>query len=100
MMCCLVRLGRRASAGTFAKDASRIRVHPISNCTGPAGRPPVSPRQVRAEEPQPVAVEDGVDVLGGVAAGGEEAVELLQLGDPIQAGGDLLGAEAAVEVAA
>ena len=39
-------------------------------------------------------------VAGRIAAAGEDGVELLEVGDPIEADGDLLGAEAAVEVAA
>ena len=53
-----------------------------------------------AEEPQAVAVEERVDVVVAIAPGGQNAGQLLQVGDRVQAAGRLFGAEAAVQVTA
>src|SRR5262249_47585422 len=54
--------------------------------------------KVAFEEAQPVAVKDGGDVGGRVAAGLKKGGKFLQIGDGIELGGDLFGPEAAVEV--
>ena len=61
---------------------------------------PGSAWQVPAEEPQPVAVKHVVDRIGGIAATCQNRVEFLQVAYAIEPGGGLLGAIAAVQVAA
>src|SRR5579864_1947858 len=64
-------------------------------------RPPVaSVRQVLMKETQPVGREDRVEILIGISARSQNGAEFLKIGDGIHTNWHLLGAEAAVEVAA
>src|SRR5437868_1370221 len=52
------------------------------------------------EESNPVSAEDEFNVVGRVPAIGENGVELLQVGDRIQAVRRLLGSKSAIQIAA
>src|SRR5690242_6427122 len=80
---------------------NKDRQAPNASLSAASVSPPYSSRrQTTAEEAQPVAVEDGVDVGVAVLAGREDLAELLQVGDALQVAGGLFPAEAPVEVGA